>query len=117
MTSNYLYKELFLIFLGELPTLDRTQLTPVSSVRSLGMILGSTLSMEAEITNVACLAFFHLRQAQQRAPYLSTPNLAMVVHASWEGRAIKINFYSILLTMCPPWGLIKDPCSHILHHL
>ena len=42
--------------------------------------------MEAQITNAACLAFFHVRQARQLAPYLSTPDLAMVIHATVTSR-------------------------------
>ena len=50
------------------------------------MILDSTLSMEAQVTNAARLAFFHLRQACQLAPYLSAPDLAMVIHATVTSR-------------------------------
>lgn len=44
--------------------LDRVPLTLVLSIKSLGMILNASLNMEAQDTNIAKLAFFHLCQAR-----------------------------------------------------
>ena len=51
--------------LWELLTLDGTQLTPVPSVKSLGVNLDSSLSMEAQVANATRVAFFYLCQARQ----------------------------------------------------
>ena len=70
----------------ELPTLDGTKLTPVPSVKSLGVILDSCLSMEVQVANVTQVAFFHLHQARLLAPYLSKSDLATVIHAMVTSR-------------------------------
>ena len=62
----------------------------MSSVKTPGMILVSTLSMEAQIVNVAHLAFCHLRQAR---PYISAPDLAVVILAAVTTR---LDFYNSL---------------------
>ena len=38
--------------------------------------------MEAQITKVVRQAFYHLRQAKLLAPYLTSDNLATVIHAT-----------------------------------
>lgn len=52
----------------QLPALGRVQLVPASSVRSLGVILDASLSLEAHVTKMARMAFFDLCQAQQLIP-------------------------------------------------
>ena len=42
--------------------------------------------MEAQITRVAELAFFHLHQAKLLAPYLAPEHLATVIHATVTSR-------------------------------
>uniref|UniRef100_A0A670I2H7 Reverse transcriptase domain-containing protein n=1 Tax=Podarcis muralis TaxID=64176 RepID=A0A670I2H7_PODMU len=71
---------------GQLPSLAGVQLVPASSVKSLGVIFDTSLSMEAQITAITKAAFFHLRQAKQLAPYLSRPDLATVIHATVTSR-------------------------------
>ena len=69
------------------------------------MILYASLSIGAQITNVACLAFFHLHQAQQLAPYLSTPDLATVIHATVTSR---LDFCNSLYAGLP-LNLLRKP--------
>ena len=90
--------------LRELLALDGTQLTPVQLVKSLGIILDSSLSMEAQVANVTCLVFFHLRQARQLVPYLSTPDVATVIHATVTSR---LDFCNSLYAGLPLNQLLK----------
>ena len=71
---------------GQLPSLAGVQLVPAPSVRSLGVTFDASLSMEAQVTATAQLAFFHLRRIRQLAPYLSRPDLATVIHATVTSR-------------------------------
>ena len=69
-----------------LPQLDGTTLTTSTTVKSLGVILDASLSMETQIAKVARQAFYHLRQVKQLAPYLSQDDLATVIHATVSSR-------------------------------
>ena len=69
-----------------LPQLDGTTLTTSTTVKSLGVTLDASLSMEAQISKVAHQAFCHLRQVKQLAPYLSQEDLATVIHATVTSR-------------------------------
>lgn len=51
-----------------------------------GMILDASLTMEAEIMNIAKLAFLNHFQPGQLAPYLLHPDLAMVIHVTVSSR-------------------------------
>lgn len=44
-------------------------------------ILGASLSMEAQVTEVAASAFYHFRLIRQLVSYLSTNDLATVIQA------------------------------------
>lgn len=57
-------------------TLDGEPLIAVQTIKSLDMILDTSLLMEAQVTNVAGLVFLHLFQARQLALYLSCTDLA-----------------------------------------
>uniref|UniRef100_A0A803T5Y0 Reverse transcriptase domain-containing protein n=1 Tax=Anolis carolinensis TaxID=28377 RepID=A0A803T5Y0_ANOCA len=65
-----------------LPDFDGEVLVPSATVKSLGVVLDSSLTMEAQITAISKQAFFHLRQARKLASYLSTEALATVIHAT-----------------------------------
>uniref|UniRef100_A0A803TYG3 Reverse transcriptase domain-containing protein n=1 Tax=Anolis carolinensis TaxID=28377 RepID=A0A803TYG3_ANOCA len=54
---------------------------PKAQVRSLGMILDSSLSLEPQVSAVARGAFAQLKLVRQLHPYLGKPDLATVVHA------------------------------------
>lgn len=62
-----------------LPVLDGALLTPVSSLKNLVVILDASLTMEAHVTNIARLVFFHLSHTRQLAPFLLCPDLATVI--------------------------------------
>lgn len=55
----------------QLPALDGVLLTPVPSMKSLGVTLDASLFIEAQVTNTAQLAFYHLCQIRQLALYLT----------------------------------------------
>ncbi|CAI5764971.1 Hypothetical predicted protein [Podarcis lilfordi] len=69
----------------QLPSLAGAQLVPLPSVKSLGVILDVSLSMEAQVTT-AKSTFSHLRRIKQLVPYLSRPNLATAIHAMVTSR-------------------------------
>ncbi|XP_053261122.1 uncharacterized protein LOC128421867 [Podarcis raffonei] len=66
----------------QLPSLAGAQLVPLPSVKSLGVILDASLSMEVQVTATPKATFFHLRRIMQLVPYLSRPDLATVIHAT-----------------------------------
>ena len=78
-----------------LPQLDGTTLTTSTTVKSLGVTLNASLSMEAQILKVAHQAFYHLRQVKQLAPYLSQDDLATVIHATVTSRLDYCNSLSM----------------------
>ncbi|XP_061477657.1 uncharacterized protein LOC133382019 [Rhineura floridana] len=63
------------------PVLDGVTLPLKEQVRSLGVLFGPSLSLEAQVASVARNAFYHLRFVAQLRPYLDSDNLASVVHA------------------------------------
>ena len=69
-----------------LPQLDGATLTTSTTVKSLGVTLDASLSMEAQVAKVAHQAFYHLRQVKQLAPHLSQDDLATVTHATVTSR-------------------------------
>ncbi|XP_077781511.1 uncharacterized protein LOC144327186 [Podarcis muralis] len=71
---------------GNSHLLQGRNLVPALSVKSLGVIFVTSLSMEVQIAAITKAAFFHLRQAKQLAPYLSRPDLATVIHATVTSR-------------------------------
>ena len=52
-----------------------------SGVRSLGVHLDLTLTMETQVASVVCTAFFHLWRIARLRPYLDTGALTTLVHA------------------------------------
>lgn len=69
-------------FKCKLSTLDGAPLISVQTVKSLGIILDDSLSLKAQISNVAKPTFFQLCQARQLAPFLSLLDLATVIQAT-----------------------------------
>ena len=52
-----------------------------SGVRSLGVHLDPTLTMETQVASVVCTAFFHLWRIARLQPYLDMGALTTLVHA------------------------------------
>lgn len=62
------------------PTLDRAPLRSTQTIRSLGVVLDTSICMEVQITNISKLVFYHLHQSRQLAPFFSCLDLATVIY-------------------------------------
>uniref|UniRef100_A0A803TNY3 Reverse transcriptase domain-containing protein n=1 Tax=Anolis carolinensis TaxID=28377 RepID=A0A803TNY3_ANOCA len=67
--------------IGWQPVLDGVALPLKAQVRSLGVLLDSSLALDAQVSAVAGRAFAHLKLVHQLRPYLEKSDLATVVHA------------------------------------
>uniref|UniRef100_A0A803SSU4 Reverse transcriptase domain-containing protein n=2 Tax=Anolis carolinensis TaxID=28377 RepID=A0A803SSU4_ANOCA len=67
--------------IGLQPVLDGVALPLKTQVRSLGVLLDSSLSLEPQVLAVARRAFAQLRLVRQLRPFLGRSDLATVVHA------------------------------------
>uniref|UniRef100_R4GDA2 Reverse transcriptase domain-containing protein n=1 Tax=Anolis carolinensis TaxID=28377 RepID=R4GDA2_ANOCA len=67
--------------IGWQPVLDGVALPLKAQVRSLGVLLDSSLTLDAQVSAVAGRAFAQLKLVRQLRPYLVKSDLAMVVHA------------------------------------
>uniref|UniRef100_A0A803T7X0 Reverse transcriptase domain-containing protein n=1 Tax=Anolis carolinensis TaxID=28377 RepID=A0A803T7X0_ANOCA len=67
--------------IGWQPVLDGVALPLKALVRSLGVLLDSSLTLEAQVSAVAGRAFAQLKLVRQLRPYLVKSDLATVVHA------------------------------------
>uniref|UniRef100_A0A803SSM3 Reverse transcriptase domain-containing protein n=1 Tax=Anolis carolinensis TaxID=28377 RepID=A0A803SSM3_ANOCA len=67
--------------IGWQPVLDGVTLPLKAQVRSLGVLLNSGLTLEAQVSAVAGRAFAQLKLVRQLRPYLEKSDLTMVVHA------------------------------------
>ena len=72
--------------------------------------------MEAHVTTVARTAFFHLRQARLLAPYLSTEDLASVIHAMVTSRIDFCNLLHAGLPLSLTWKLqlVQNAAARVL---
>uniref|UniRef100_A0A803T8P4 Reverse transcriptase domain-containing protein n=1 Tax=Anolis carolinensis TaxID=28377 RepID=A0A803T8P4_ANOCA len=67
--------------IGWQPALDRVALPLKTQVRSLGVLLDSALTLDAQVSAMAGRAFTQLKLVRQLRPYLVKSDLVMVVHA------------------------------------
>jgi hypothetical protein len=62
-------------------TVGDADIRPVSTVRSLGVILDSHLTMDAQVRSACKKAFYHLRRISQIRKFLTESALAQLIHA------------------------------------
>ena len=108
-----------------LPHLDGTPQTISTTIKKLGVIFDASLSMEIQIAKVAHQAFYHSCQAKLLAPYLSSDDLATVIHATvtsrldycnslYAGLPLNLTQKLQLVQNAAAWVLTKNPWkSHI----
>uniref|UniRef100_A0A803TLI7 Reverse transcriptase domain-containing protein n=1 Tax=Anolis carolinensis TaxID=28377 RepID=A0A803TLI7_ANOCA len=99
-----------------LPTFDGAVLSPSPTVKSLGVVLDSQLTMEAQVAAASKQAFFHLRQARQLAPYLSDEALATVIHATVTSRLDYCNalYVGIPMSTTQKLRIVQNAAARLL---
>ncbi len=75
-----------------------------STVKNLGVILDSNLSLENHISNVTKTAFFHLRNISKLRNMLSVSDAEKLVHAFMTSR---LDYCNALLGGCPASSINK----------
>uniref|UniRef100_A0A803SN06 Reverse transcriptase domain-containing protein n=1 Tax=Anolis carolinensis TaxID=28377 RepID=A0A803SN06_ANOCA len=91
--------------IGLQPVLDGVALPLKTQVRSLGVLLDSSLSLEPQVSAVARGAFAQLRLVRQLRPYLGRSDLATVVHALVTARLDYCNALYVGLPLKTAWKL------------
>uniref|UniRef100_A0A8C1PDB8 Reverse transcriptase domain-containing protein n=1 Tax=Cyprinus carpio TaxID=7962 RepID=A0A8C1PDB8_CYPCA len=65
---------------------DGCSVNSSSSVRNLGVLLDSNLSLESHVSSICKTAFFHLKNISKLRPMLSMSNAEMLIHAFMTSR-------------------------------
>lgn len=95
------------VFRQQFPTLDSAPLIPAQTIMTLSVVLDTSLdtTMEAEIMNVAKVAFYQLCQVKQLTHFWSCSDLFIAVHETIISR---FDYYHLLyagLPLKPIWKL------------
>uniref|UniRef100_A0A9J7X3K5 Reverse transcriptase domain-containing protein n=1 Tax=Cyprinus carpio carpio TaxID=630221 RepID=A0A9J7X3K5_CYPCA len=77
--------------------LDGCSVNSSSSVRNLGVLFDSNLSLESHISSICKTAFFHLKNISTLRPMLSMSNAEMLIHAFMTSR---LDYCNALLGGC-----------------
>uniref|UniRef100_A0A9J8CVH8 Reverse transcriptase domain-containing protein n=1 Tax=Cyprinus carpio carpio TaxID=630221 RepID=A0A9J8CVH8_CYPCA len=105
MTSNFLLLKVLIIGpkssacnnLERCLRLDGCSVNSSSSVRNLGVLFDSNLSLERHVSSICKTAFFHLKNISKLRPMLSMSNAEMLIHAFMTSR---LDYCNALLGGC-----------------
>uniref|UniRef100_A0A803T7Y4 Reverse transcriptase domain-containing protein n=1 Tax=Anolis carolinensis TaxID=28377 RepID=A0A803T7Y4_ANOCA len=102
--------------IGWQPVLHGVTLSLKSQVRSLGVLLDSALTFEAQVSVIAGRAFVQLKLVHQLRPYLKKSDLAMVVHTLVASRLDYCNalYMRLLLKMVRKLQLVQWSVARLL---
>ncbi len=78
-------------------TLDGCSVDSLLSVRNIGVLFDSNLSLDSHVSSICKTAFFHLKNISKLRPMLSMSNAEMFIHAFMSSR---LDYCNALLGGC-----------------
>ncbi len=78
-------------------TLDGCSVDSSSSVRNLGVLFDSNISLDSHVSSICKTAFLHLKNASKLRPMLSMSNAEILIHAFMTSR---LDYCNALLVGC-----------------